>query len=68
MGFMKPEQPAAMPAPEMPEPPRPITDPVGNKPKRRQMTATFLGTESVPGGAGMTPSSGASGQKSLLGQ
>lgn len=68
MGFFdKPETPG-MPAPAMadksaPPPTSPIQ---GQKPKRRPMQQTFLGPESIPGGAGMTPAGG--GGKTLLGQ
>lgn len=62
MGFMKPEMPSMTPqiiAPKEPPPPAPI---VGQRPQRKPMQPTFLGTGSAP------LATQASAPKSLLGQ
>jgi hypothetical protein len=43
--------------------PPPISAPTGKKPKSRNQTSTFLGSDATPG-----PASGNSGGKTLLGQ
>lgn len=61
MGFLAPEPPPATPAPEMPKPPSPVTEPQGARPRRRSMSPTFLGGDATPGAGNI-------GGKTLLGQ
>lgn len=67
MSMFKPEQQPGVPAPDsgsaqaVTQPPKPIQPIQGNKPKRRPMSPTVLGSET-------TPQAGNVGGKSLIGQ
>lgn len=60
MSFLAPEM-SSIPAPVVPEQAAPQKQPIGQKPKAKSQTTTFLGGDS-------TPSTSQMGAKTLLGQ
>lgn len=62
MSFLSPDDAGSPQVPKAEGAPPPVLAPTGKKPKSRNQTTTFLGSDATPG-----PASGNMGGKTLLG-